>query len=211
MPPELMKLLAQMLGGGAQQPQQQQPNVLDILQATDPDPVGTANKLSGLPSYAPGSQSPFNTGFFGPSATPEARLASQGSSAQNVWSQLGGMQGVNGQAVADLTGARNQMAASNGAPPRTDVGEVMQPTPIPVAPAPQVGSWMGDVNSGWNLIGPARAGEGGGSLLGSVPSPKTPTMPFETPFGVSRPAKPKAGRGAFNAGASAKSKSVFNY
>ncbi len=28
------------------------------------DPVGYANKMTSLPSYVPGSQSPFNTGFF---------------------------------------------------------------------------------------------------------------------------------------------------
>lgn len=28
------------------------------------DPVGYANKMTAMPSYAPGSLSPFNTGFF---------------------------------------------------------------------------------------------------------------------------------------------------
>jgi hypothetical protein len=36
------------------------------------DPVGYFNKMSQLPSYAPGSMSPFNTGYF---QAPDTRLA----------------------------------------------------------------------------------------------------------------------------------------
>jgi hypothetical protein len=35
-----------------------------LIAALRNDPVGDANRTSGLPSYAAGSTSPFNTGFF---------------------------------------------------------------------------------------------------------------------------------------------------
>lgn len=66
------------------------------------DPVGYANKMSQLPSYMPGSQSPFNTGFFGSQLTPEARLASQGPSATTQWALRGGVQGVDAGTLRGL-------------------------------------------------------------------------------------------------------------
>jgi len=71
------------------------------------DPVGYANKMSQLPSYMQGSQSPFNTGFFktGTSVlTPEARIASEGGSATNQYAQRGGVRGVDPDLMRRLMG-----------------------------------------------------------------------------------------------------------
>lgn len=216
MPPELLQLLQTLLSGGsARQPQQPQTNILDILRATDPDPVGTNNRLAGLPSYAPGSQSPFATGFFNPenratSLTPEARLASQGNNAMNQWAQLGGVSGVDPSALATMNAAK---ARPHATPPRTDFGPVPAP-PIPPEPAtPQVGSWMGGPQTGWELIGPKGPGSGGGFLLDSVPG-VPPPKPNETPFGIVNPTvrrKPKAGRGGTSFGASGNPRPGFSY
>jgi hypothetical protein len=67
------------------------------------DPVGYFNKMSQLPSYIPGSLSPFNTGFFtNPPLTPEGRLASQGGSAMTQWGLRGGVQGIDPEVLAQL-------------------------------------------------------------------------------------------------------------
>lgn len=213
MPPELLQLLQAILGGGQRQaaPQGGQPNVLDILRATDTDPVGTANKLSGLPSYAPGSQSPFNTGFFSPSLTPEARIASQGNSAINQWAQLGGVQGVDAGKVQGLTQQKNQAGAAmaGSVPPRTDYGEVQQPIPIPVAPPQHVGSWLPAPGGGWELLGPTGPNSGGGNVLSTLPPGSTPAAPpiQEQPLPAAQPVgrgrKPRNPFGQGNFGFSA--------
>lgn len=90
--------------------QQQQIPWHDLISAvTAPgqysDPVGYANKVTSMPSYAPGSQSPFNTGFFQTGAsvmTPAARLASEGRSATAQWGLRGGVQGIDPKALRDL-------------------------------------------------------------------------------------------------------------
>lgn len=172
-----MKLLG---GGATAQPGASQTNVTDILRATDPDPVGTANKLGNLPSTAPGSLSPFATGFFNPenratSLTPGARLASQGSNAMNQWASLGGVSGVDPNKLAALQKAK--IAAGMSAPPRTNYGEVQQPEVTPSAPPPHVGSWLGSPATGWQLVGPKDATSGGGNLLGTIPPGSTPAAP----------------------------------
>lgn len=223
MPPELLQIIQRLLGGGGmQQPQPQQGGgILDILRATDPDPVGTANKLSQLPSTAPGSQNPFMSGFFNPenqaaSMSPEARLASQGASATNQWAALGGMPGVVDPKVMNPFMQAKQTAGM-AAPPRTDYGEVVGPTPIPVAPPPQVGSWMGNVNSGWELLGPSAPGEGGGNVLGMIPPGSTPAAPpireeVAPPYAVGKGRKPRNpfGQGNFGFGAGGR-RPAFGY
>lgn len=217
-----MQFLMQLLQGQGQrqQPQVQQPNALDILQATDPDPVGTANKLSSLPSTSPGSQNPFATGFFNSensaaSMSPEARLASQGNSAMSQWAQLGGMPGVDGSKIKGMLGAK--AAVAGGAPPRTDVGEIRGPEAIPVAPPPQVGSWMGSPASGWQLLGPTEPGSGGGNILNSLPPGTTPAstlteapMPLVQPIGKGRKPRNPFGGGNFGFGAGG-GKPAFGY
>lgn len=189
MPPELLQLLQQMLQQRAQpqpQPQGGGFDIASLLKATEPDPVGRGNRLSGLPSYAPGSESPFNTGFFNPensaaSLSPAARAASQGNNAMNQWASLGFGAIPQGQ----MQSANAAMAAvPNAGPPMSGFGAIEPP---PMAPAgPQVGSWLGGPATGWELVGPKNPGEGGGSLLGMVP-PVGPISPNETPFGIMNP------------------------
>lgn len=66
------------------------------------DPQGYANKVTQLPSYAPGSQSPFNTGFFNNTLKPEAALASQGLSATAQWGLRGGVAGIDPHLLRSL-------------------------------------------------------------------------------------------------------------
>lgn len=87
----------------------------ELIQSTQPgysDVHGEANKLTQLPSYVPGSASPFNTGFFDLNQssfglTPEAKLASQGPSAQTQWGLLGGLQGVHPDILRGLLNNTN--------------------------------------------------------------------------------------------------------
>lgn len=72
--------------------QPQQPDLsalLRQLQEGRRDPVAEYNRRSSLPSNAPGSLSPFATGFFGPGLaeqlTPEQLARSQGATATNQW------------------------------------------------------------------------------------------------------------------------------
>ncbi len=62
-------------------PKQQASQGLDftkLLSALRNDPVGDANRTSSLPSYAPGSTSPFNTGYFQDAAGRTAVEAARG-------------------------------------------------------------------------------------------------------------------------------------
>jgi hypothetical protein len=223
MPPELLQLLQRLLagGGGAAPQPTATPNILDIIKATEPDPVAAANRAASMPSYMPGSQSPFATGFFNPenrasSMSPEARLASQGNNAVNQWAQLGGNPGVDPFELARLTEAKKNVALQSGAPPRTGFGEIPQPEVAPVA-APQVGSWIPQGGNIFSLIGPKRAGEGGGQVLGQATGGAATAAPvppggFGTPAGNAiLPPKKKKARGAFNFGAGPQSRPAFSF
>lgn len=218
MPPELLQLLQTMMqqrvggGTGSPTPAPAAPagfDILGLLKATDPDPVGTANRLSGLPSTAPGSQSPFTTGFFNPensaaSLTPEARLASQGNNAMNQWAQLGGMTGVDPTALAKMNAGA--AAVPNAGPPMSGFGAIEPP---PVQPTlPGVGSWLGNPTTGFDLVGPKNPTEGGGFILDSIPGVGR-ISPNETATGILNP--PKKRRKPFSAGASANPSPGFAY
>lgn len=217
MDPEFLKQLLTALFAPRQAAAPQGNSIQDIVRATDPDPVGTANKLSNLPSSAPGSLSPFATGFFNPensaaSMSPEARLASQGRSATNQWAALGANSAIDPAKLQQLNQAKVAAGMNSGAPPRNDFGPVQGPDVTVSDWNPQVGSWMGSPATGWELVGPAQPGQGGGNILGSIPM--GPVSPNETPFGIMNPKQKrrpfKAGVGVGN-GLSAGAASSFNY
>jgi hypothetical protein len=60
----LTQLIASLLAPRQQPIQAPGNNIASLVTALRNDPVGDYNRLSSLPSSAPGSLSPFNTGFF---------------------------------------------------------------------------------------------------------------------------------------------------
>jgi hypothetical protein len=102
----LRELLAQLFREQIASQRQPTPEEVYGAEARFRDPVAYANKMASLPSYAPGAQTPFNTGYFNQpssfgftpeqvvatrdlgSVTPEERTATRGLGAADAWKKI---------------------------------------------------------------------------------------------------------------------------
>lgn len=166
----LFKLIAALIN----RPQPENPMAPLFARLANPDPVGERNRQWNQTGPGGGFDMAKEAGFFGAGLTPEARMASQGPTAQNQWAQLGGVQDIDPVALATLMAGMQRNTDGLPSP-----GVVTGRDAPFVSPGPAGASRLPVEGGGMEIVG-QKPGMGGGNLLG-----------FSTPGRNTTPTKPK--------------------